>query len=251
MASQARPLREKAVKSITKVVTGILFGLGAILVFALLAFSFIISWIAEADTTRELSRAGKWVDGTVVNIVRGKESTTLTYIYYAPGADGTTQKYQSLTHNNRYLEGATVRVVYSSRQPGIALIEDDYFYKQDTSAVGFLNRNSSIALIILTFFIIGAYLLITNLLQLRPALAVDRDGICTRGTVLRLEDVESYASKGGRSHAYYVNYQYRVMGQSYKLREKISKIRYDQLESDMPVVVRYLPDRPDLARLEK
>jgi hypothetical protein len=93
--------------------------------------------------------------------------------------------------------------------------------------------------------------MITSLLQRRPALAVDRDGICTSGSVRWLDDVESYTSKYGRSHTYFVNYQYQVMGQSYRLREKISKFRYDQLDSDMPVVVRYLPDRPYLARLEK
>jgi hypothetical protein len=69
--------------------------------------------------------------------------------------------------------------------------------------------------IAIAFLIFGAYLTITNVLKWGPALAVNRDGISTSGTVLSFEDVEIYdgpISRNVQSHKYYVVYEYQVLG---------------------------------------
>jgi Protein of unknown function (DUF3592) len=252
MANEQRPVRKEAIPSIGKVFMIFFIGVGAIL-----GFTFVTIWTIDiqnngSKTAQELSTYGKWVLGRVVerSIYGEHGSHQITYEYTAPKADGTPQIYQGQVVDNSYDVGDTIKIIYSSRQPGLSRIEDDFTGVQDLSVFSYLSRFWCLDLFLIVVLVGGVFAIIGSMLQFRPALALTRDAISTSGIVLALEDQVSH-SKYGTSHTYYVSYQYQIMGLPYELKESISKKRYGLLAVGSRVDVRYLPDRPDMARLEK
>jgi hypothetical protein len=256
MITELRHSRKQAVETESEFVKDFLLGIGIILGAIIILISLINLEINDSKILQELSTYGKWAQGKVVNLSRSGEHsqhTTITYQYFALGADGTQQIYQGQSSESGYYIGAPVTVIYSSRQPNLSRIKDDFIQIQALSIVSSIFARYSLIFQILVIgigSICGVILFIGILPKWKLATAITREGICTSGTVMDLDEVVSYGSKGGRSYKYYVIYEYNVMGQIYSLKERISQNRYRQLKSGMRVDVRYLMDRPDAARLD-
>jgi hypothetical protein len=251
MTNDLRPLWKKAVKTKKGVITSLLLRLGIILGVTLLMIGFVNSELNKSKNAQELSAYGKWVQGMVVErATSGEHSTKITYKYTASGEDGTPQIYQGQVVNDSYDVGDTVMIIYSRRQPSLSWLGDDFSHY--ANLISFSPSSWIVYIIVIGVgLIFGAFLVNITLPELRLAFAITQDGICTSGTVMELDEVVSYGSKGGRSYKYYVICEYNVMGQIFWLKERISQNRYRQLESSMHVDVRYLPDQPDAARLDE
>lgn len=193
-----------------------------------------------------LKNSGETLEGVIVDrrIDQDSEGDTyyVVYEYLAPVGFGDHQWFsreesvRRKTYNALSVE-TQVSIIYAPSEPGLARLASELrppFGLLFMSAFGGL------------FVVIGLVLMRGGWQQLEQASALHRRGQVTQGRLLdRWIETDS---DGDRE--YCVAYCFRPTGRPQVIRAEYNRAAYEALNPGDMVSVRYLPNRPDVSRLE-
>lgn len=181
-----------------------------------------------------------------------KHQPQIMYVYQVPLPNGRDQELHNWAtisldeYRNLMVGQSRVPIIYSEREPYVSVLKSDFHPPQDFNFI--------LALLGMgTFIIAGSYLLVVSGNHLFQIFTLNRHGQKTMGIVFDKWQQEGWRRKRRTPILDCVAYYFDIQDETGRLRvvrAENNAAAFRVLSEDNVVKVRYLPDKPEICRLE-